>query len=350
MGIEYLGHKRNILDFIMNNVSVGHRVHIADLFSGSGSVSAAFKRAGCKVSANDNLEWCAVLARAILFNSGPPRFKGLESELELGSLNPKARYLKVLEAMNATKGSIGFVTRTYSPLSAEFCEHSRQYFTIKNARKIDGIRSQIRKWTPLLSTGELNLLISDLILAANAVSNIAGTYGCYLKSWKSRALHSLGLIPSEFVPGREHSHAVTCLDAAEIAGSLDCSVVYADPPYTKRQYAAYYHVLETIALGDSPEVSGSTGLRSWREKASAYCLKRTAPGALAGLVASLSCEDFFLSYSEDGQIRHDTVMEILGDWGTVEYFELEHKRYKSSTLPHKGASVKERLYHLKVSN
>ena len=32
--------------------------------------------------------------------------------------------------------------------------------------------------------------------------------------------------------------------------------VYADPPYTKRQYAAYYHILETIAAGDRPLISG----------------------------------------------------------------------------------------------
>ena len=42
--------------------------------------------------------------------------------------------------------------------------------------------------------------------------------------------------------------------------------VYLDPPYTKRQYAAYYHVLETLAYGDEPEVSGVTGLRPWEGK------------------------------------------------------------------------------------
>ena len=29
----------------------------------------------------------------------------------------------------------------------------------------------------------------------------------------------------------------------------DGDVAYFDPPYTKRQYAAYYHILETIAAG-----------------------------------------------------------------------------------------------------
>jgi adenine-specific DNA methylase len=34
-------------------------------------------------------------------------------------------------------------------------------------------------------------------------------------------------------------------------------IVYADPPYTRYHYSRYYHVLETIALRDFPEVSKS---------------------------------------------------------------------------------------------
>ena len=30
--------------------------------------------------------------------------------------------------------------------------------------------------------------------------------------------------------------------------------VYLDPPYTKRQYASYYHIPETIAYHDEPKV------------------------------------------------------------------------------------------------
>ena len=71
--------------------------------------------------------------------------------------------------------------------------------------------------------------------------------------------------------------------------------VYADPPYTKRQYAAYYHLLETIAMGDQPKITGSTGLRAWEDKASDYCYRRRAPDALSELVSNLKCDHFFLS-------------------------------------------------------
>lgn len=35
--------------------------------------------------------------------------------------------------------------------------------------------------------------------------------------------------------------------------------LYLDPPYNARQYMSNYHVLETIALYDYPELKGKTG-------------------------------------------------------------------------------------------
>lgn len=46
-------------------------------------------------------------------------------------------------------------------------------------------------------------------------------------------------------------------DYRETLRDLDSgtSVIYADPPYTRDHYSRFYHVLETIALGDRPELS-----------------------------------------------------------------------------------------------
>ncbi len=33
---------------------------------------------------------------------------------------------------------------------------------------------------------------------------------------------------------------------------MNAYLCYVDPPYMKRQYAANYHLLETIAKGDNP--------------------------------------------------------------------------------------------------
>lgn len=60
-----------------------------------------------------------------------------------------------------------------------------------------------------------------------------------------------------------HAHRVMRGSFASILDSIGDSVdvIYADPPYTREHYSRFYHVLETIALGDEPEIS-RTSIRS----------------------------------------------------------------------------------------
>lgn len=78
--------------------------------------------------------------------------------------------------------------------------------------------------------------------------------------------------------------------------------MYLDPPYTKRQYASYYHILETVALGDEPEVEGVAGLRPWKGLASDFCYKSRALKTLSRLVHTLKAQKVLLSYSSEGHI------------------------------------------------
>jgi adenine-specific DNA-methyltransferase len=223
------------------------------------------------------------------------------------------------------------------------------YFTQENAGRIDAIRRAIAEWRDYLTEAEAALLISDLLRASAQVSNVAGTYGCFLKDWKPRALGQLILRPATFQAGPASHHTIHCRDAEELAGEIDAPVVYADPPYTKRQYAAYYHLLETIAVGDEPDVVGATGLRPWQDRSSDWCYRRKAPNALRRLLSRLRrVRHFFLSYNEDGQISHDEVLAILGAHGVVQVLEVPIRRYKSSRRQHRGALVTERLYHLRL--
>jgi adenine-specific DNA-methyltransferase len=350
MTIEFLGHKGNLLQFIQKNIQrevSDNCMELADLFCGTASVATAFKEAGYKVLANDQLVWCSTAAEALLLNNTEPEYDGLvhlidKQQRQLFNASP---YEQVLDYLNNIAPKEGFIYWNYSPASKQRCGVERMYFTEDNARRIDGIRSQIQEWDDKLAIGERALLIWDLIRAVNAVSNIAGTYGCYLKSWKERARRPLELKRSALTTSAQ-KHDVRTDNANNLAGSIDCSIVYADPPYTKRQYAAYYHILETIAVGDEPELEGSTGLRPWQDKSSDYCYRKKAPDALTDLVSKLKCSHFFLSYNEDGQIPHEIILDIMKTRGTVKFFEAPYRRYKSSGLPHKGEKVVERLYHL----
>lgn len=347
MAIEYLGHKQQLLPFLMplfDSIGGGRPTKAVDLFCGTGSVSGALREAGWAVHANDTLSLCVVMTSALLLNPAAPDFAGIPDARGDGH---GTRYAQVLASLQALPPEEGYCWRTFSPASARFEDVTRQYFTAENAARVDAIRAQIQRWRPWLTAGEHALLLRSLVEAVNAVSNIAGTYGCYMKHWKRRAKKPLTLSPLSLSAGGLPAarHAVSQEDAAA-AAAVEATVAYADPPYTKRQYAAYYHVLETIIRDDRPVPAGSTGLRDWAQDASDWCYKRRAPAALEQLLGALASPHLLLSYNEDGQIPHERILDILRRHGRVTVHEHTHRRYKSSDLDHKGNQLIERVYHL----
>ena len=316
------------------------RARVADIFSGTGSVSVALKASGLSVVANDHLAWAYHAAKAALLNDCPPTFSGLPLCLERYGVD---RYDAVLHYLEGLPGVDGFVPREYSPSGPA----GRRYLATENARRIEAIRRQIGDWSACLTPEECSLLVSDLLVSVSAVSNTAGTYGSYLKEWKPSALFPLTLQRSSFAASATGArHEVYSEDANTLVRSLSVDAIYADPPYTKRQYAAYYHLFETIVAGDEPPITGSTGLRPWEHLSSPYCLRRHAPSALADLVSNSSGQHFFLSYNADGQIKHVEILEILTEHGSVAIREFNTRRYKSSDIRRRGSHVVERFYHL----
>ncbi len=244
----------------------------------------------------------------------------------------------------------GFVYENYSP-GFGAPPNATSYFTAANAAKIDGVRAAIDQFEPLLTRGEHALILSDLLRAAVRISNTAGTYACYLKAWKSRALDQLMLLPSEidFQRGEQVGHAVYSSAVDDLPADLGVTAIYADPPYTKRQYAAYYHVLETIARNDQPVLAGKTGLRPWAEQASDFCYRRRAGSALARVVERLEFRWFFLSYSDDGHLSDGEIRSILKPVGRLEVLEFPYRRYRSNGRDQRRSSVVERFYCLEAA-
>jgi len=99
-------------------------------------------------------------------------------------------------------------------------------------------------------------------------------------------------------------------DYMQCLNSLPDSVrtIYADPPYTRDHYSRFYHVLETMVLRDSPEISTvnihgvtqiSNGLYRKDRHQSPFCIKSQAPDAFRNMfsVISQSSRSLLLSYS-----------------------------------------------------
>jgi adenine-specific DNA-methyltransferase len=345
--IEFLGSKARILQFVLAPmVGDGDIRSVADVFCGTGAVSHALGLTGRRVVASDHLRLCVTLAEASLL-APAPSFSGLRNDVR-----PSPRvsmYEALLDALQQEPAHPGFIHATYSPASGRRGPQERRYFTEDNAARIDTVRARIGAWEDRLTRGERAVLLRDLVVAASRVSNTAGTYGCFLRQWKARALEPLRLEPRPGPYAGGIGHEVHHGEAVEAARIDTVDAIYLDPPYTKRQYAAYYHVLETIVAGDEPAVEGVTGLRPWSHRDSDFCHRRRASQALRTLVAGVNARKIFLSYSDDGHLEHETILEILRSRGTVRWWEQPLRRYRSSRLEHASRAVNERLYALTLS-
>lgn len=310
--VRYIGSKTRIVDqivAILGSPKAGGR--FVDVFSGTGAVSRGAAMAGWAVYANDYLRSSAHLTLAQLI------------ERKDASLAELGGYEAAIKLLNACKERPGFIYREYSPSGMSVSGHVRNYFTKENAARIDSIRRKIATWKKkgAISNNEEALLIADLLGAANAVANIAGTYGCFLRRFAPNAIRPLELKVRPLLDAGKSEFEVTAMDAFSLTARSE-DVLYLDPPYTKRQYPAYYHVLETIAAGDEPIVGGVTGLRPWKDRSSPFCFKRKAPDAFRKILSRLPTNRALVSYSSDGHISLDDLVKVLGEFGRVKVCEV----------------------------
>ena len=334
MSFRYIGSKARIVDAIMEHVGTPDGGVFVDAFAGTGAVAEAASKAGWPVLVNDHLASSAIISLARVVSHDQASFQSFGG------------YLNAVDTLNQSRPLPGFIWKEYSPASSAHCGVARMYFTEENAQRIDGIRHTIASWAngELIDEGEEKLLIADLIGASNRIANTAGTYGCFLSSWQRQSLEPLSLVPRK-IPRQSPPSKMSNGDILDVKCS-PADTVYLDPPYTKRQYAAYYHIVETIALGDEPIVEGVCGIRPWRHIASDYCYKARAAKALQKLVSELPARRVFLSYSDEGHVPLDTLNEVLQGLGKVIRHDLESiGRYRPNRAASKaGSEVGEVLF------
>lgn len=168
-----------------------------------------------------------------------------------------------------------------------------------------------------------------MVAAVPYVANITGTYAAYLKHWDARALKDFA--PAPLPVGDGPAGVCYQTDAVELLQTVSGAVLYADPPYNGRQYLPNYHVLETVARYDAPEVRGVTGQRP-NLAPSAFCRRSEAADALHALFDAAQFEHVLLSYNSEGLVGADTIRDLLCDVGDPASFErrdVAYRRYKS---------------------
>lgn len=342
MAYRYLGNKSRIADWIASIVSeiLPQKAAIADPMCGTATMSEAFARRNLKVVASDELRFPVLHAKARLLHNARYNFAEVARSYE-----------DAIDKLNRLKPVRGFFWNEYSDQGTPANgAKPRKYFTGANAAHIDAIRANIKKWRHQgLMEDACDLLLHDLILALNDVANIAGTYGYYRATWNKASLKPLTMKPSEPISYKEQ-HSVFQGKVEMIAANLIVDGCYLDPPYTKRQYCGNYHILETIAQEDEPNPVGDGGLRDWYSQSSAYCYKRLVREAFHETIKQIQCRWIFISYSEDGQVPPEELLELLGNYGKIERLDTPIERFRSNSNGGKHGQVHEHLYVLEKSH
>ena len=329
--MNYIGSKQKLLDFIEKTIEsvAGNKEGriFADLFAGTGAVAGRFREKNYKVIANDIQYYSYVIIRNLVEGD----FKSF--------VKPE-----LVKELNLLKGIDGFIFKNYCPELSE-----RMYFSTENGKRCDAIRNEI---SFLYNQGKINReqyfnLLSALINSIDKCANTTSVYGAHLKHLKKPAqrdfIFEIDKIPFENIKGKAYN-----MEAEDLICQIEGDILYLDPPYNARQYSSNYHILETIARNDNPEIKGKTGIRTDNKK-SRFCSKKEAPQALEEIIKGAKFKYIFLSYNNEGIIQFETIKNIFEKYGKYQVFKKKYQRYradKANAREHKADHTFEYLHCL----
>lgn len=334
--MNYIGSKKKLLPFIDSCISevVGDDLEnkvFCDLFAGTGIVGRWFKSRGLSVFANDWQYYSFSLNQHYIGNKNVLEFSGLCDTIKgLKDTALPERGVVVCRFLENLPPVEGFVSRHFCPGGTTNDAAQRIYFSDVNGRRCDAIRQQIDAWlrAGMITKSEFYFLLTTLLENMDSVANTASVYGAFLKKLKASALRPLKMTPAECILS-ERPQRVFQNDANQLIGRLQTDILYLDPPYNSRQYAANYHVLETIARNDSPALHGKTGMRDYADRRSAYCSRRHVRKAFADLIERANARYVFLSYNNEGLLSFDDIQQVMERRGRYGRFEQPYGRFQA---------------------
>lgn len=358
--MRFIGCKENLLDFIetfIKQKDIKGDV-FCDLFSGTGSVAKHFKKLGYKIISSDLLFFSYVLQKVYIEQNQYPKFTKLLKHLKIDPVeetlftSDSQNAREIIKYLNNLEGVEGFVYKNYSPEGTKGQTYSRKYFTGDNSKRIDAIREKIEEWkkSNLISEQEYYFLLASLIEAVPFVANISGTYSAFLKDWDKRAFKKLTLEVPEIIKS-DKAHKVYHEDGLKVLDRVKgIDILYLDPPYNERQYAPNYHILETIAKWDNPQIKGITGMRPYENQKSEFCNPKTGIKALGEIIKKNNFKHLLLSYNDEGIMPESEILKLFNKAGKSEVVEQSYQRYKSNSNGKQKNGVKEKIYYLKSVN
>ena len=380
--LNYLGSKLRLLDFIEEHVKrvTPDGTGVCDLFAGSGCVSYKLSR-HFPVTSCDIQHYSRVICNALL---QPTSFKEEDVKSFISAINSEKSSLSDAFATLINLEDDAINNRNLELLTdiiehgsmqvfnlEEFDSyiHSAQmqvnnelkkkgligkeslisryyggvYFSYKQAVMIDLIMEAIRHYS---KESDKNVLLAALLSTASDIACTVGKHFAqpikardskgkiktlvYNKAIKDKTIDVLMLYEEwllKYVSLQKGQYPNTIYqgDFIDCLKNLPDSVrtIYADPPYTRDHYSRFYHVLETMALDDIPEIStvkihGSThisnGIYRKDRHQSPFCIRSKAPQAFNDMfrLVSESNKNILLSYSpyDESKESHPRVVTI----------------------------------------
>lgn len=344
--MRFIGNKTNLLNDIAQVIKEncdGTEKVFCDIFSGTASVARFFKNR-YKIISNDLLYFSYVLQKGTIENNEIPSFKKLEDKLNIHDVFD---YLENIDIKQEKFNK--FIYENYSPNKK--CE--RMYLTSENALRIDFIRNKIEEWRnkELINKNEYYYLLAALIEGVPFVSNITGTYGAYLKQWDKRAFKKFEMIRLNVIDNNVKNQCYN-KNSNDLIQEISGDILYLDPPYNERQYLPNYHLLETIARYDNPEIKGKTGIRVYNSEKSNYCIKNKVYSEMEELIKNAKFKHIIVSYNQDGLLSKNDIETILKKYGnkeTYKLYEIPYKQYQNK-LTKKLDMHYEYLFYISKTN
>lgn len=334
--MRYLGSKNKLLNKIDEVLKKYNIIgeSFGDLFSGTACVGDYFKDR-YKIIANDLLFSSYVISKAKLLNKEEPKFEKFRIRYDLDIFT-------WLNNQMFTPNEKYFIYNNYSP------KGNRMFFTEENALKIDGIRLKIEDLytKAIVNENEYFFLLASLIESVTKISNTSGTYEAFFKFWENRALNSFVLYPLEFnnIKKELQINEIYNKDTNELVRKISGDIAYIDTPYTVTQYVSAYHLLETIAKYDFPEIKGVGGKRDREGKNSLYARKSSVKAEFEDLLRQLNFKHILISYSTQGLLEVNELTEIAKKFAKnskVFLEEFDYREYKNHRPSNKNNKLKE---------
>lgn len=315
-GTRYMGSKHNLINAIWGISKQFKFDSVLDAFSGSSVVSYMFKTKGKKVISNDFMNFSANIAKSIVEN------------------NSVRLTTEDVDFLLVKGQGTGFIPTTFKDL----------YFTDEENVFLDDVRARIE----LLDCPYKKAIAIAALCRACLKRRPRGvfTYVGYRyndgrkdlqKSIHQHFLESIKLYNDAVFDNGQENKSFNC-DTMKL--SVDCDLVYIDPPYysplSDNEYTRRYHFLEGLStMWKGLEIQWETKTKKFKKYSTPFGNKEGAYEAFDQLFEKYQNSILLVSYSSNAFPTMDEMVELMKRYkNNVEVHQIEH-RYSFGNQAHK---------------